>query len=271
VSWAIFWYPEYQPTDAALLTPVKQMKTIIRQKFKSVILRFISMDQYLKWIDNHKGEFKPGGNQVNQDIFLRLLSKSKVKFVQIGANDGVKNDPVHGFIRKYRWSGVLVEPVPEIMEKLKKAYAGTHDLIFENLGIAGQSGTLDFYFLPAEYNEPDWLQQIGTFDKGAIHLNLANFPNLLGKIETRQIKTLTLKELMDKNKISKTDLLIIDAEGFEYKILVQLDQLREKPSFILFEWGCMNDTDQHHLYDFLKSQTYQLYSSGGDILAVLKR
>jgi hypothetical protein len=60
-----------------------------------------------------EGEFKPGGNQVNQDLFLKLLSKDKVRFIQIGANDGIKNDPVHAFIKKYYWTGILVEPIPK--------------------------------------------------------------------------------------------------------------------------------------------------------------
>src|SRR6185295_602876 len=190
----------------------------IKKQIKSIILRVISLKQYLKWIDGRKGEFKPGGNQVNQDLFLRLLSKNKVRFIQIGANDGIKNDPVHAFIKKNYWTGILVEPIPEMMERLRNAYRGMNDLIFENVGIAGQNGTMDFYYLPPKYSEPDWLQQIGTFDKNAILLNLENYPELLDKIETRKIATLTLKELLGKNNISKTDLLIIDAEGFEYKI-----------------------------------------------------
>ena len=243
--------------------------SFVKKQIKSIILRLISLKQYLKWIDRRKGEFKPGGNQVNQDLFLRLLSKDKVRFVQIGANDGIKNDPVHEFIKKYYWTGILVEPIPEMMERLRNAYRGVNDLIFENVGIAGQNGTMDFYYLPPKYSEPDWLQQIGTFDKNAILLNLENYPELLDKIETRKIATLTLKELLGKNNISKTDLLIIDAEGFEYKILRQLDQLEEKPDYILFEWGCMDNNDQNRLYEFLNSQRYRLYSSGGDILAVL--
>jgi FkbM family methyltransferase len=241
----------------------------IRQQIKSAVLNFISLEQYLKWVDRNRPDFAPGGNQVNQEVFLRLLSKSKVSFIQIGANDGIKNDPIHAFIKRYRWSGVLVEPLPGLMEKLKMAYAGESGLRFENVGIAGESGAMNFYFLPPQYNDPDWLQQIGTFDKNAMALNLENHPQLMDKGSTRQIKTITLKELVSRNGLSKTDLLLIDAEGFEYRILVQLDQLSQKPSYILFEWGCMNDTDQSKLYDFLKLQGYRLYSSGGDILAVL--
>ncbi len=246
-----------------------QSMSLIERQIKSTIVRFISLEQYLNWINRRKSEFKPGGNQLNQDVFFRLLSKKNVRFVQIGANDGIKNDPVHSFIKKYKWTGILVEPIPELMDKLKNAYHGVNGLIFDNVGIAEENGFMDFYFLPPEFNEPDWLQQIGTFDKNAILLNLENFPELLDKIETRKIATVSLKELMARNKVSKADLLIVDAEGFEYKILSQLDQLEGKPSFILFEWGCMDGKDQNMLYDFLRSQHYRLYSSGGDILAAL--
>ncbi len=217
----------------------------------------MSLNQYLKLIDRKRIEFKPGLNQVSQDFFFRLLSKKAkpIFFVQIGANDGVRNDPVHAFIKKYNWTGILVEPLPDMFEKLKIAYQGNKELIFENVGISGQSGEMNFYFLPPQYNDPDWLQQIGTFDPKAIDLNLKNFPTLLEKIETRGIRTVTLKELLERNSVSEFDLLIVDAEGFEYEILSQLDQLIKRPSYILFEWGCMNEDTQNRLFEFLRMQT----------------
>ena len=45
--------------------------------------------------------------------FLNNLSKSKkgkIFFIQIGANDGQWNDPIYKFIRRDRWSGILIEP-----------------------------------------------------------------------------------------------------------------------------------------------------------------
>ena len=43
-------------------------------------------------------------------------------FVQIGANDGFKADPIYLYVRKYGWKGILVEPVSYIFEKLKENY-----------------------------------------------------------------------------------------------------------------------------------------------------
>lgn len=45
--------------------------------------------------------------------FLNNLSKSKkgkIFFIQIGANDGQWNDQIYKFIRRDRWSGILIEP-----------------------------------------------------------------------------------------------------------------------------------------------------------------
>lgn len=35
-----------------------------------------------------------------------------VRFVQVGANDGVMADPVRRFLEYERWSGVMIEPLP---------------------------------------------------------------------------------------------------------------------------------------------------------------
>src|SRR5687767_667926 len=43
-------------------------------------------------------------------------------FVQIGANDGRRGDPVFQFIRQYRWRGLLLEPQPDVFRVLVRNY-----------------------------------------------------------------------------------------------------------------------------------------------------
>ena len=48
-------------------------------------------------------------------------------FVQIGANDGrslggtpgVTDDPIFEYVHTYRWSGLLVEPIPYLFDRLR--------------------------------------------------------------------------------------------------------------------------------------------------------
>lgn len=217
---------------------------------------------------------KPGSKGfylVDMNRIFELLTKTQTSFVQIGANDGQLNDPIYPFIKSGKWKGVLVEPFPPLFEKLKKTYAGQTGLVFENVGISDQDGQLLYYYLPPECNEPDWLQQIGTFDRKAIELNLAELPRFLPMIESLPISTITLKRLFERNGIREIDVLIVDAEGFEWRILRQLEHTEVRPGYILFEWGCLSEEEYRKLVTFLESLKYKIYQSGGDLLAVFNK
>jgi len=235
---------------------------------KFLIPGVLSLGNYLSLIRTFKKKSEKGFYPVNMKYFFDLISKNEVKFIQIGANDGQLNDPIYPYIKGGKWKGILVEPLPPLFAKLKITYSGIDGLVFENVGITEKDGEMDFYFLPAEYNEPDWLQQIGTFDKKAIELNLAHIPEFLPKVDKTTVSTLSLSTLFKKNNIKSTDIFIIDAEGFEYKILKQLGQLDVKPKYIFFEWGCLEKEEYDKLIESLEKQDYMLYQSGGDLLAI---
>ena len=56
------------------------------------------------------------------DKLLDTLFKDKKinNVIQIGANDGVRFDILNSYIKKYKTKSVLVEPIKENYEKLKK-------------------------------------------------------------------------------------------------------------------------------------------------------
>lgn len=206
--------------------------------------------------------------KINTNRFFQLLSSSQRSFIQIGANDGVKNDPIYSFVVNYRWQGVLVEPLPDFFARLQSNYSGIPGLRFENSGISDKDGHLEFYYLPPRYSSPEWLQQIGSFSKEAILLNLKDLPEFIPHIESDRIPVLTLNQLFAKYSIRSVDLLLIDAEGFEGRILKGLALSSVRPRFIFYEWGCMSTIEHRELMNMLKGLGYALYASQGDILAV---
>jgi hypothetical protein len=56
------------------------------------------------------------------DLLLTKLSAERPNsfFVQIGANNGLTDDPIRQFVTKYHWHGVLVEPQPQVFQQLFK-------------------------------------------------------------------------------------------------------------------------------------------------------
>src|SRR5262245_16387369 len=52
-----------------------------------------------------------------------IASQSRVRFIQIGSNDGIFCDPLWTFRRYPNWFGILVEPVEPLFRMLAANYA----------------------------------------------------------------------------------------------------------------------------------------------------
>ena len=68
-------------------------------------------------------------------------------FVCIGANDGLKNDPIAGLAEKYGWRGIMVEPQPRNFARLEHNFCGNQRIDLENCGMCksmmSQPGLMD--------------------------------------------------------------------------------------------------------------------------------
>lgn len=64
----------------------------------------------------------------------RLIKQAKpVKFINIGTSDGVRFDSLYLTDTDQRWSGLVVEPLPDIFERLKSNYKDYPDVIPINI------------------------------------------------------------------------------------------------------------------------------------------
>ena len=84
-------------------------------------------------------------NQILRDIVLIRRSSGEFFVIQVGANDGVHADPINKYIINFNWSGVLIEPQPEIFERLKENYKTKKNIFFENSAVTDKSGYGDMY------------------------------------------------------------------------------------------------------------------------------
>tara|TARA_B100000676_G_scaffold211881_1_gene208229 strand:+ start:72 stop:755 length:684 start_codon:yes stop_codon:yes gene_type:complete len=182
---------------------------------------------------------------MRDEIELELnnaINKSDASFfvVQIGANDGQMADPIHQKVKAHKWSGVFVEPVKYLYERLQKNYEGFGtDLKFENSVITNFTGVVDFNQFPQEFEDdsefPFWANGMGSllepFSSPA-HTNLKtkNF-----KMVKRKTPCLTFTDLLNKYEVKKIDLLQIDVEGYDGELLAGIDFSHIKPKYIRYE------------------------------------
>ncbi|MBO0930069.1 FkbM family methyltransferase [Fibrella aquatilis] len=202
----------------------------------------------------------------------KYLANTSLTIVQIGSNDGVSGDPIFKLVKKNtNWQVLFVEPVPYLFDRLKKNYTQDSRFLFENAAI--NDGTNQVFYSVSEdannyiANLPPWYDQLGSFNRGNIvhHLDGILEPYIIAT----DVNGLTLSQLLTKNKINRLDLLHIDTEGYDYKILSQLDLKTYNPTLILFEYVHLQDAEKAEALTFLK-ESYHIFRFRGDFLCFAK-
>jgi len=175
-----------------------------------------------------------------------------LSFVQVGANDGIKSDFLHERIVKYHWRGVLVEPIPHIFEQLKKNYADCDGLAFENVAIAEAPGERDFYVCDG-HEVCSGLELINPKDRGR-------------KFTKTTVPCITIDVLFVGHGIETLDILVIDTEGYDGRIIKTMD-FRVKPKVLIYESKGLPDNDE--VKQILKSQGYRFRPFSSNTVAYL--
>jgi FkbM family methyltransferase len=222
---------------------------------------------------NDKGSSK-NERHIYDRVEKALKNNSSVFFLQIGANDGVTRDHLHKLILIHKeWTGIFIEPLKHIFAKLKLNYGNFDRFIFENVAIGVTKETKDFYFVSDKAKDiledcPPWYDQLGSFNNEHIskHFNGKFNPFIVKE----KVECVPLSDVLLRNDVTKIDLLQIDTEGFDYKILSQLDFQKYTPKVILFEHKHLVDDEKKKAILLLKNNGYKLYECEEDYLAIKK-
>jgi FkbM family methyltransferase len=205
----------------------------------------------------------------------------EVTFVQIGASDGIHADPIRYFILRFHWTGVLVEPLPEVFEQLKRNYAcyNRSNLSFVNAAISSESGrSLKFWTLEesvlsnlSDADRIDYLQK-ASFNLEQLKklLRSKNRPFSEKSFEQISVRGMTINELVQEHcRDRKVDLVVIDAEGHEPDIILNIDFTVLQPDAIYFEIQNLEYEVLSSIINFLDAHDYVNFEiEGGDAIAI---
>ncbi len=203
---------------------------------------------------------------------LENISKyqQKIRFIQVGSNDGISGDPLYKYIKAYDWYGVLVEPVPFLFERLKKNYEGAEDkLRFLNIAVSADDDTYKtLYCVDEQYrdNLPSWYFQLASFKKEVLFHH--DIDNLDTYIKSIRVPALLMQKVIDEYMNGNIDLLHIDTEGYDFEILKNLDFKKTIPQIILVEYIHLNVADRIKMIGLLKSQQYKVYRCDNDLMCL---
>ena len=79
-------------------------------------------------------------------VLNKIFSEQKIQYlIQIGANDGERFDELNRFIKEFKPKSILVEPIDDYFQDLKKSYHGFDNVYFENSAISAGEDINEIY------------------------------------------------------------------------------------------------------------------------------
>jgi FkbM family methyltransferase len=174
----------------------------------------------------------------------RMLEKGDFYFVQIGAFDGRRYDPIHEWVKAFGWRGLLIEPQPGFFAELTKNYAGAEGLEFRQIAVGTRKERRPFYWVEIQDGVTRDAGMIASFDPETLLKHRKFIPGLDGLIRSEEIETEPLNDLLGGVPSERIDLLQIDVEGYDHELIQALDLARFAPTIVRFEH--MHLTPEQH-------------------------
>ncbi len=205
------------------------------------------------------------------DVLLRLFpSLEKLSFVQIGANDGRRADPLCKYIKNCGWQGVLVEPNPLYFRRLVETYRGCLGVRFMESALDTVAGESVLYFLKSGLPAlPDWAQGTGSLDVERVRTVARELSLPADAVISSVVKTVSWSDVWTALGAQHCDVLALDTEGHDVVLLRSCDLALHRPRVIHFEHACISKAERLAFYGELLDMNYELATSHGDTIAYL--
>lgn len=192
-------------------------------------------------------------------ILTELFNQKKINsIVQIGANDGVRFDELDEFINEYKIQSLLVEPIKSNFEKLKTKYYDADFVKLENSAILINEQVSYLYKVDNKHliHYDKHVPGLTSFDKNHLLKHGIKKKHIIKE----KVNSINIKELLNKYNIKNLDLLYIDAEGYDGKIVIDFLMNTNLKPIIIFEYIHINNETFNTLLLKLNEANYKIFS-----------
>ena len=195
-----------------------------------------------------------------KNFLNKLFSSNKIsKVIQVGSNDGKRFDELSVFIKTFKPMAILVEPIKTNFENLKKNYLNQENLFFENLAISVEN---QIKYLFKVKNDKlnlydDHIEGITSFEKKHLIKHGVKEKHITKEL----VGTISIQELLKKYSLKSLDLLLIDTEGYDGKIVIDFLTKSNARPIIIFEYIHINYKTLENTLDQLNKKNYVIFNS----------
>ena len=234
---------------------------------KKIIKKLLNKNNYF-----HINEIKIKSDYNNFLYGLLLAHKNNlnrtVNIVQVGANDGIDNDPIHKFIHDYNNQIKLlaIEPQKVAYDKLRGNLSKYKNIFFCDK-VIGDGREKNFYSLNEKFRI--FLKKKDAKIDGVSSLEKDNLVRRIIKhkvknpdeyIITKNVKTYLLEQVYSEfnSNFDNIDFLQIDAEGYDDEIIYNSSLEKRKYKYINYEFKNFSEAKLKKLHDYLYLNNYKI-------------
>jgi len=226
--------------------------------------------------------YKPVRDSLDDFTSMFSVMTGNITVVQIGANDGINNDPIHKFIKRDRWQGVLLEPQKYVFEKyLKPLYSRTKGIMVLNAALDYTDGFKPIYKISVSNSR--WATGLTSFNREILEEAVKSgyidreankegspLPEERNEyIAEESVECISTQTLLRRAGIKKTNWLQIDTEGFDFEIIKIFNIAVNKPTVIVYENLHLSPSTRDECISYLSLNGYTSQDYGANTLAML--
>jgi len=260
---------------------MRKIKKLFKEAYRKLRFR-LSENNSILFIGFYKYFYFPKKDSLEE--FLDNYSKNnlgRLTVFQVGANDGITHDPIHKFIKRDKWKGVLLEPQKYVFDNfLSRIYRNNEGIHVMNAALGPKDCKGEIYRIG--FTNSRWAHGLSSFRKETL---LEAFSNGYVKRQSDKENTIIPENpdkwivaepidifspttIINSCRISSIDLLMIDAEGYDVEIIKIFFNEGILPRVIVFEKGHLDDALVNECNALLKSKGYYYRNAGANTIAM---
>lgn len=217
-------------------------------------------------------------NELLIEKINKIYDKSFV-ILQIGACDGILNDPIYEFILENKSFLHALEPINNYFLELNDTYKNLKSVKTYNCAISDKTEKKYINYINSEKSPVKWLKGCSSLyeNKNVLSnyigkkLNIEIDDELKNYIKNNTHKILvncyTLKDFLSINQINKIDIFISDTEGEDFEIFKQIDFNLYKPKIYFTEIYNWSNEEKGFCISKLNELNYICVTDGYNMLA----
>jgi FkbM family methyltransferase len=223
-------------------------------------------------------------NQIKtiDDVFrLYEMQRSLVSFLQVGANDGISNDPTAEFKSHSKWSGIFLEPQSGPFQLLKQNFSDARYQCV-NSAMDRQSGTRPLYKIA--FSDSRMANGLSTFNEETmkrffdtgyaqtvaqevgLSLELHKPGDWKNYVTEETVSTISFENLLVLNGSKDFNVMLIDTEGFDAEI-IDMTNIGPRLDIVLFENAHLSEYDYGRSVEKLKKSGFTVKNIKADTIA----